>query len=191
MPLDYQRAGVITDDDMNRMLVKPLPPGVRLTAIFDCCHSGSSLDLPFMYHPDGSLKSTSKASKLGNAAISTATKLFSGNIFGAISSVSKGINALGSKEKSIQQKEQEKGNQYADVIMFSGCQDAQTSADSFIGGQATGAMSHALIKALRQFPQCSYGQLLLNIRTILQNDYHQKPQMSTGRFLDMNQMFNI
>lgn len=34
---------------MHDILVKPLPPGCRLTAIFDCCHSGSVLDLPYEY----------------------------------------------------------------------------------------------------------------------------------------------
>ena len=33
------------DDDLNSILVNPLPPGVRLHAIIDACHSGSMLDL--------------------------------------------------------------------------------------------------------------------------------------------------
>ncbi len=48
-PQDYQRAGMITDDELFGLIVAPLPAGCRLTAIFDCCHSGSGLDLPFMY----------------------------------------------------------------------------------------------------------------------------------------------
>ena len=32
---------------MNRLLVNPLPHGVRLHAIIDACHSGSALDLEF------------------------------------------------------------------------------------------------------------------------------------------------
>ena len=34
---------------MHDILVKPLPAGCRLTALFDCCHSGSVLDLPYEY----------------------------------------------------------------------------------------------------------------------------------------------
>jgi hypothetical protein len=30
------------------MLVKPLPAGCRLTAIFDSCHSGTVMDLPYV-----------------------------------------------------------------------------------------------------------------------------------------------
>ena len=33
-------------------MVKPLPPGCRLTAIYDSCHSGSALDLPHTYARD-------------------------------------------------------------------------------------------------------------------------------------------
>jgi hypothetical protein len=29
--------------------VKPLPAGCRLTALYDCCHSGSALDLPYIF----------------------------------------------------------------------------------------------------------------------------------------------
>ncbi|KAF5387578.1 hypothetical protein D9757_006584 [Collybiopsis confluens] len=43
------RGKTIIDDELHLSLVSPLPPGVRLTAIFDSCHSGSVLDLPFMY----------------------------------------------------------------------------------------------------------------------------------------------
>lgn len=55
-PLDYESAGQLTDDDMHKLLVAPLPKGCRLTAIMDCCHSGSSLDLPWMYDTSGKVK---------------------------------------------------------------------------------------------------------------------------------------
>ena len=51
--VDYERAspsdpdcGFIRDDDLYTLLVKSLAPGVKLRAIFDSCHSGSTLDLP-------------------------------------------------------------------------------------------------------------------------------------------------
>jgi len=42
-PVDFKRAGHIVDDYMHDIMVKPLPHGCRLTAIFDSCHSGSAL----------------------------------------------------------------------------------------------------------------------------------------------------
>ncbi|OSC98894.1 hypothetical protein PYCCODRAFT_1438875 [Trametes coccinea BRFM310] len=55
-PLDHKSAGHISDDLMHTIMVKPLPPGCRLTALFDSCHSGSVLDLPYLYHSDGRVK---------------------------------------------------------------------------------------------------------------------------------------
>jgi len=59
-PLDYEQKGVgiITDDVLNAILVHPLPDGCRLTALFDSCHSGSILDLVYLYHSDGKLKNS-------------------------------------------------------------------------------------------------------------------------------------
>ncbi|KAH8976546.1 caspase domain-containing protein [Lactarius hatsudake] len=48
--------GIIVDDDINRIMVQPLPQGCRLTAVLDCCHSGTLLDLPFIYDKRGILK---------------------------------------------------------------------------------------------------------------------------------------
>lgn len=36
----------IRDDELYEILVKPFPKGAKLRVIFDCCHSGSGIDLP-------------------------------------------------------------------------------------------------------------------------------------------------
>ncbi|KAF9972758.1 Ca(2+)-dependent cysteine protease, partial [Actinomortierella ambigua] len=51
-PCDYLRSGIISDDEMYDLLVKELPEGVQLTALIDSCHSGTMLDLPFVYNGD-------------------------------------------------------------------------------------------------------------------------------------------
>jgi hypothetical protein len=48
----------------------------------------------------------------------------------------------------------------ADVVMFSGCSDEQTSADTSIQGSRTGAMSYAFIATLRANPQVQPGLLV-------------------------------
>ncbi|KAA8515815.1 hypothetical protein F0562_018574 [Nyssa sinensis] len=48
-PLDYETQGRIVDDDINKIIVRPLPHGVKLHAIIDACHSATVLDLPFLY----------------------------------------------------------------------------------------------------------------------------------------------
>jgi hypothetical protein len=66
----------------------------------------------------------------------------------------------------------------ADVVMWSGSKDEQTSQDANIAGQATGAMSWAFITALKKNPHQSYVQLLNSIRDELAAKYTQKPQLS-------------
>lgn len=53
IPVDYQSAGQIRDDDVFTTLVGAMPAGVTLTCLMDCCHSGSILDLPFKFVADG------------------------------------------------------------------------------------------------------------------------------------------
>ncbi|KAJ7721425.1 hypothetical protein B0H14DRAFT_3900597 [Mycena olivaceomarginata] len=64
----------------------------------------------------------------------------------------------------------------ADVISLSRCKDGQTSADTFAGGVAVGAASHAFIKAIEMHPNQSYQEILHNIRIILHPKFSQKPQ---------------
>ena len=47
VPVDYRRRGQITDDVLRKQLVDTLPRGAKLTAFFDCCHSGTVLDLRY------------------------------------------------------------------------------------------------------------------------------------------------
>uniref|UniRef100_A0A7S4QP01 C2H2-type domain-containing protein n=1 Tax=Alexandrium monilatum TaxID=311494 RepID=A0A7S4QP01_9DINO len=46
-PADFNSAGMIVDDEIFDQIIATLPPGVKLTAVMDCCHSGTGLDLPF------------------------------------------------------------------------------------------------------------------------------------------------
>jgi kynurenine formamidase len=53
VPLDYDQAGQIRDDDLFTTLVGKMAKGVQLTCVMDCCHSGTVLDLPFHFVADG------------------------------------------------------------------------------------------------------------------------------------------
>nr|XP_027106262.1 metacaspase-1-like isoform X2 [Coffea arabica] len=62
-PLDFETAGIIIDNDINKMIVEPLTQGVTLHAIIDACHSGTVLDLPRVYdHNRGRWKDNYPAS---------------------------------------------------------------------------------------------------------------------------------
>ncbi|KAK0224522.1 caspase domain-containing protein [Armillaria nabsnona] len=148
LPVDFKDQGEIIDDEMHLIMVKPLPSGCRLTALFDCCHSGTALDLPYSYDPYGQLKRSS---------VSRSWRNF----------------------KSTP----------ADVISWSGSEDGQTSADTFLGGVHIGAMSYAFISSLMKNPEQSFQQLLQSVRKILHLKYSQKPQIGSAHHIDPSLRF--
>ncbi len=54
-----------TPQDLHKILVKHLPPGVRLTVVFDSCHSGTAMDLPYVYNENGCIDSPSMGTQPG------------------------------------------------------------------------------------------------------------------------------
>jgi hypothetical protein len=57
VPLDFKNAGQIRDDDLLDTLVVRMPKGVFVTAVMDCCHSGTVFDLPYNFKADGQQQS--------------------------------------------------------------------------------------------------------------------------------------
>jgi hypothetical protein len=194
-PVDHKQAGPIIDDELHYWAASPLPSGVRLTVIFDCCHSGSGMDFPFTYNHDGTLKSYKPQKQIFTDLGKAGMNFLIGRDLAAASSLFSGIKGIvkeltpGKREKIEQVKQ--KRTTWAECLMFSGCKDDQTSKDTTIQGQNTGAMSHALIKVLDYYQgNCSYLQLLEGMRIELQK-YQQKPQLSSGHQMDMNRLFFI
>jgi hypothetical protein len=183
VPVDYQKAGVIVDDDIFATVVGRLPDGVRLTAVLDCCHSGTLMDLPFLF--------TANADNL------TAGKVMSRRrekrkhqrreLFTHAQNVSRAADMRG-----------------PDVIMFSGCHDHQTSADvsnvkSFdvpidphYPGAAGGACTNALAEMLYNNSSLRFVQLLQGMRENLeQRGFSQIPQMSSTKPVNLNAVFSF
>ncbi|KAG5652122.1 Ca(2+)-dependent cysteine protease, partial [Sphagnurus paluster] len=146
-PVDYQEAGHIVDDEMHDIMVKSLPAGCRLTAIFDSCHSGSALDLPYLYSTEGKLKEPNLAAEAGQGLLAAATSYARGDMGGMLSSAM-GIFKAATTGKEAEKISKATKTSPADCISWSGCKDSQTSADAEENGQATGAMSYAFIAAL-------------------------------------------
>ncbi len=176
-PVDFLAAGHILDDEMHRIMVQSLRPGVRLTAIFDSCHSGSALDLPYIYSTAGMLKEPNLAKEAGQGLLSLATQYMRGDL-GGMASTALGFFKKATTGNEVAERNKVTKTSPADVIMWSGSKDDQTSQDAQIAGQATGAMSWAFISALKKNPQQSYVGLLNSIRDELQGNYTQKPQLS-------------
>ncbi|GAB7361375.1 hypothetical protein MBLNU230_g1430t1 [Neophaeotheca triangularis] len=185
-PVDFRQAGHIVDDEMHRIMVQSLRPGVRLTAIFDSCHSGSALDLPYIYSTQGVLKEPNLAKEAGQGLLSMIGDYGRGDV----SSIASTAMSLFRKARSgdeVYQYNLRTKTSPADVVMWSGSKDDQTSTDANIAGKATGAMSYAFISAIKKNPQQSYVQLLNSLRDELDGKYEQKPQLSCshplGEFL--------
>ncbi|KAI5952568.1 casA [Candida jiufengensis] len=190
-PLDFETNGFIVDDLLHDTLVKSLPPGCRLTALFDSCHSGSALDLPYMYSTKGVLKEPNVYAETGQDLLKAGMGYLTGNnrnMMSGLSSAFKSVMNQGKASKAEQVSKQTK-TAPCDAISFSGCKDDQTSADASEQGQATGAMSYAFLAVMNQNPNQSYLSLLQNMRTILQNKYSQKPQLTASHPIDTNLQF--
>ncbi|KAI9621422.1 hypothetical protein H4Q26_015723 [Puccinia striiformis f. sp. tritici PST-130] len=128
-PLDHKQAGHIVDDDMFAIMVGPLPPGCRLTGIFD-----SVIPVPHLIYL---IKEPNLLAEAGQGALQAGLSYMRGDLGG----VAKGLMGLATRTSP------------ADAIQWSGCKDSQTSADAVEAGSATGAMSYAFITSLTQAPQ--------------------------------------
>eukprot|EP00980_Cylindrotheca_fusiformis_P011990 scaffold2836_cov99-Cylindrotheca_fusiformis.AAC.5 len=196
-PVDYASAGMIVDDEVHEVLVKGLPKGVRLTAIMDCCHSESMLDLPFIYNINGDLEivEMNKAKGISKVVGTGVRYILDGNKRALKTNMMAGFKSLmeGDKKgnKSARKKTIETRSTEADVISFSGCKDSQTSADASIDGKATGAMTYALINTLKGTKEMQYTELLSKMRQTLDGKYTQVPMMSAGRKLDLTSPFGF
>jgi hypothetical protein len=192
LPLDYAKEGHIVDDDLHNMLVKPLKAGVKLTAVFDSCHSGTALDLPFIYKSSGTYKEPGLSKmEIGSSLLQAGLGAVTGGASKADALKIIGSAVLGGyKAKTTDEKNMQKNHSPADVIHIAGCADDQTSADTAMDGKATGAMSFALIGTLKQNPHPTLTELLNTMRDVLaEKQFEQIPQMSTSHEMDPNSKF--
>jgi len=197
MPVDFEAKGQIIDDELHVLMVKPLPAGVRLTAVFDCCHSGTVLDVPYVYRCDGRIQlSTDHNHQAGAIAfINAFLAQTKGDKAGAFENLKEGLQLMVKPKKEAiaqaarQRRMYETHKSLADFVQFAGCKDSQTSADTKVDNMPTGAMSYALIEVLNKHPNISYKEMLFELRAILKGRYTQVPQLCTGRLMDLNQQF--
>ncbi|KAJ3407702.1 hypothetical protein HDU80_008070 [Chytriomyces hyalinus] len=202
-PLDFERAGQIDSTHLHRCLVTALPLGVRLNVILDCCHSGTLLELPFTYRPDANgHMDTVQLVKRGLQLAMGAQQLLNGNfrnakslmgeaksLFNAVTGSGPQTDQQGYKQENFAQSQ---SDGLKEAYCISGCQDEQTSADTSFNGRAAGALTHALLSTLKQYPQgLSFEMLLASLRGFMQGQYSQIPQLSCGHKVDPNSPFTF
>ncbi|KAI1822983.1 peptidase C14, caspase domain-containing protein [Xylaria intraflava] len=205
-PVDFEENGQITSDTLHRALVSPMNPECRLTILFDCCHSGSACELPYVFRPDaeGNVNLVDTV-KQGVGLIRSAGELLEGGfsmsklddakmLLGGATDFFNSLHHLrngGQPEGdglALEGFEEHWETEGKDVWMFSGCADNQTSADTSIAGAATGAMSWGLVRTLRENPEQSYIEILQSTREELAQNYSQIPQLSCGGNFDLDQV---
>jgi hypothetical protein len=136
----------ILDDELKALIQTNLKKNVTLFALFDCCFSGTVLDLKYQY-----------------------------------------LDSLANDVSTVNNNDAETiGN----VIMISGCNDEQTSADAYIDKKYQGAMTWAFISVITSLAtKPSWRDLLVNMRAKLKtSQFTQLPQLSSGCFIDINKV---
>jgi hypothetical protein len=142
-------------------------PRARLTIVFDCCHSGSAVELPFVYRPDSQGRVNLMDNlKQGIGLINAASGLLKGGfssskihdaqiLIGGAKTFFNGLQHKGNggpvNEHGLGEEHfvEDWKNEGKDVWMFSGCADNQTSADTSIAGTATGLCPHLPLRVDR------------------------------------------
>lgn len=147
-------------------------PQARLTILFDCCHSGSAVELPYVYRPDSNgevslVDNIQQGASLAYQAYSLIQGGFSMRKIDDAKMLLGGAKSFfhGFHHREEETNEEGLGEEHfvedwkgegKDVWMFSGCADSQTSADANIGGTSTGAMSWAFLRVMRSQPRQTY-----------------------------------
>lgn len=81
-----------------------------------------------------------------------------------------------------------------DVVMLSGCKDAQTSADIEIDGKGSGALTYSLVQVLKQANyNITCDDLLTNVRNYIKKNglSSQIPCLSFGKSADISRKFSF
>jgi len=136
----------ILDDELKSLIQLHLKKGVTLFALFDCCFSGTVLDLKYQY-----------------------------------------LDSLENNTFTVDNNDTET---MSNVIMISGCNDTQTSADAYMEQKYQGAMTWAFLNSLKEnstTSNLSWKKLLIDMRDKLKNSkFTQLPQLSSGTLIDIN-----
>ena len=122
-------------DDWLRKTFDGLRPKVSFTAIMDCCHSGTNTRA--ITPPDAPVKERYLPSPWALGAVESGR------------SVPKKVSSELRRSPRGSRKSKDIVNAKLPEVLITGCRDTQTSADAFINNRYNGALTFALVDAIR------------------------------------------
>ncbi|KAI9026355.1 peptidase C14, caspase domain-containing protein [Hyaloraphidium curvatum] len=194
LPVDHLVSGEILDNEMNELLVQAAPAGVKLTAIFDACHSGSILDLMYVHDFDAA---ADEQRAVGAAAVNTAIgdQIKDSAPYrpppapGSTAPAQTGGNGVPHVTATLASfSNKAPASPTTSITCFSASTDYQESADTWLIGIPSGALSLAFISVLVEDPRgMTYAELFWRIRNWLaERGKQQTAMISTSGWRDLN-----
>jgi metacaspase-1 len=152
-------------DDWLRTTFDGLGAGVSFTVIMDCCHSGTNTRA--ILPPDAPVKERYLPSPWGLAAVESGRSL------------PKKVTSELRRAPRATRKASDIVNAALPEVLVTGCRDTQTSADAFINGAYNGALTFALVEAIRQSKgRLTYRELHERASGVLKKrNFDQVPQL--------------
>ena len=159
-------------DDWLRKMFDTLPAGVSFTTIMDCCHSGTNTRA--IQPPDVKVKQRYLPSPWGLAASESGRSL------------PRAVTGELRRSSRATRKAKDIVNAELPEVLITGCRDTQTSADAFINGRYNGALTFALVEAIKKSKgRLTYKELHDRASAVLKaKKFEQVPQLEgrTSRF---------
>jgi len=184
VPSDWKTAGMVVDDEVYRTLIEPLPAGVRLTACFDACNSGTAADLPHTFR-------ASPSSSAGGSGAAGEPTYVAEKVDALVEArTGRPLRAAKADKRITHGTGGASGPRPAgEAIVFSACADGETAAGTTAlssDGTPAGAMTTAWVKAMRTggrgaWKDLTYTQLLGRMtRTVHQAAPSQEARVSVS-----------
>lgn len=180
VPMDFDGKNpksYITDDELRMEFFDQIPKGVDVTAVFDCCHSGTISDAKLLRRAtrgtsqvvatgtnsqtetESNISSTQHDKSVKSRYLAPSSEMFErmselqksrqapGSTFHAVGAFFKGV----SNELTLVSRAQvnTRIKQGSSFVVLSGCKDDQTSMDATFDGQRNGALTWALCKVMQ------------------------------------------